>query len=89
MSDLDAEILSLESASSSTGRSFTKNLAIYGGGGLLGGIVLTLLLKPMWAYRIEVDRRTGDPVTKINWTKYLLSILVFTLISAFGISRLI
>jgi hypothetical protein len=89
MSDLDAEISILESASNSTSRSFTKNLAIYGGGGLLGGISLTMLLKPMWAYKIEIDPRTGDPVTKINWMRFLLAVLIFTLISAFGLSRVI
>jgi hypothetical protein len=96
MSDLDTEINNLESEVSLTssspeksGSGQSKRWLFLSGGSLAGGVGLTFLIKPMWAYSQEVDRRTGELQTKIRWSRYLLSVLIFAALTFFSLNKLL
>ena len=94
MSDIDSEISSLENDSSSynsskTSSSSMKRLLMLGGGSLVGGSILTLLIKPMWIYTQKVNRQTGEPETKIRWMRFLMSAMLFAIAVFFGLKKVL
>jgi hypothetical protein len=91
MSDIDSEISSLEndSNSSKSTSSSMKRLLMLGGGSLVGGSILTLLIKPMWIYTQKVNRQTGEPETKIRWMRFLMSAILFAIAVFFGLKKVL